>query len=53
MDINLTGGVKSQPGLEPRASGVPCGLTTELLRPDILTDSHTPVNTVTFAYAVY
>ena len=30
--------MSSQPGLEPRASGIP----TELLRPDILIDSHTP-----------
>lgn len=42
--------VKSQPGLKPKASGVLCQRPNHrvLESPDILTDSHTPVNLVTF-----
>lgn len=48
MHKQVTYQVKSQPGLEPRTFGSPARtLTTELLRTDILTDSHPPVNPVT------
>lgn len=45
---NVTGAwwkVKSQLGLEPKASGVPCHHSNHW--PDTLTDSHTPVKPVT------
>lgn len=48
INMQVTYQVKSQPGLEPRTFGSPARtLTTELLRTDILTDSHPPVNPVT------